>query len=155
MLTTELSAPTLLILDTHVWIWHVEGISSDYAAPVRHWIDTAAADGRLGVSVISTWEIAMLEQKGTLTLSAELRAWIAASRQPPGVRLLALTPGILIDGTRLPPWLRYGTNLPHRDPADRWIVATARRSNAVIVTCDREILHYAEQGHVQAFDARV
>jgi PIN domain nuclease of toxin-antitoxin system len=142
-------------MDTHMWIWHVEGASAHYTPSARRWIDTAAADGRLGVSAISVWEIAMLEQKGMITLSTELHAWVASSRRPPGVRLLALTPGVLIDGPRLPPWLRQGTPVPHRDPADRWIVATARRANAVIVTCDREMLHYAEQGHVQAFDARV
>ena len=97
----------------------------------------------------------MLEQKGTVTLSAELRTWIAESRRPPGVRVLPLRLDVLVDGPRLPRWVKRGTRAEHRDPADRWIVATARQVNATIVTCDEEMLHYASSGHVHAFDARV
>lgn len=154
MLTTDLTAPTRLILDTHIWVWHVEGQGDRYAAAARTAIDAAAHDGRLGVSAISIWEITMLEQKGVLTLSTELRTWIAESRRPPGARVLPLSIDVLIDGPRLPAWLGKGRRTPHKDPADRWIVATARHTNAVIVTCDAEMLQYAVEGHVQAFDAR-
>jgi PIN domain nuclease of toxin-antitoxin system len=58
-----------------------------------------------------------------------------------------------IDSTSLPPWLRRSDKREHRDPADRFIVAAARRLNAILLTCDEEILHYASQGHLAAFDA--
>lgn len=152
--TIDLAAPTKLILDTHIWIWHAEGEAARYAVTARQAIEVAAQDGRAAVSAISAWELAMLEQKGTVTLSAELRRWIAETRRPPGVRVLPLSLDVLIDGPRLPRWFKHGTRTEHRDPADRWIVATARQTNATIITCDEEILHYAGQGHVHAFDAR-
>lgn len=51
-------------------------------------------------------------------------------------------------------WIRGNDTKEHRDPADRFIVTTARRLNGVLVTCDEEILEYARQGHVAACDAR-
>ena len=61
----------------------------------------------------------------------------------PGIRLAALTPEIAIDASHLP-------GVFHSDPADRMIVATARRIGAAIVTRDRKILDYAEAGFVEA-----
>jgi PIN domain nuclease of toxin-antitoxin system len=150
-----LAAPTPLLLDTHIWIWHVEGLAAELPSTARLAIDRAAPDGRVLVSAISIWEIAMLELRGTVTLSADLHAWIAASRLAPGLRIVPLSPGILIDGPRLPTWQKKGSQIIHKDPADRWIVATARQRHAVVITRDEEILHYADQGHVRAFDARV
>jgi PIN domain nuclease of toxin-antitoxin system len=150
----DLTAPTPLLLDTHVWLWYVEGVAAELSAPVRTAIERAAVDGRALVSAISIWELAMLEQRGTITLSAELQTWVATSRLAPGVRIVPLSPTVLIDGPRLPPWLKRGSSAPHKDPADRWIVATARQHAAVLITRDDEILHYAAEGHVRAFNAR-
>jgi PIN domain nuclease of toxin-antitoxin system len=157
LLTTDvgdLTSPTPLLLDTHVWLWHVEGVAAELSGPLRTAIERAAIDGRALVSAISIWEMAMLEQRGTITLSTELHAWVAASRIAPGVRIAPLSLATLVDGPRLPRWLKRGTNALHKDPADRWIVATARQRAAILVTRDDEMLHYAAQGHVRAFDAR-
>jgi PIN domain nuclease of toxin-antitoxin system len=51
-------------------------------------------------------------------------------------------------------WIRRADGRPHRDPNDRFIVATARRRNAVLVTCDGPVLDYADEGHLTALDAR-
>lgn len=150
----DLTAPTPLVLDTHIYLWHVEGVAAELPRPVQTAVERAAHEGRALVSAISVWEIAMLEQRGTVTLSADLRHWVAASRLAPGVRIIPLSLNVLIDGPRLPRWAKRNTPTPHKDPADQWIVATARQRNAVVVTRDEEILHYAEQGHVRAFDAR-
>jgi PIN domain nuclease of toxin-antitoxin system len=60
-----------------------------------------------------------------------------------GVRIEPLSPEVLIDSSYLP------GNL-HRDPADRILIATARSLGLTIVTRDRIILDYADQGHVRA-----
>jgi PIN domain nuclease of toxin-antitoxin system len=54
----------------------------------------------------------------------------------------------------LPPWNRSADGKPHKDPNDRFLVATARRKNAALVTCDQIILDYARTGHLLACDAR-
>lgn len=61
----------------------------------------------------------------------------------PGIRLAALTAEIAIDTSYLP-------GAFHSDPADRMVVATARRLGAAVVTRDRKILDYASAGHVAA-----
>src|SRR5271154_5690382 len=60
LLTTDvgdLTAPTPLLLDTHVWLWHVEGAAAELSLPLRTAIERAAVDGRALVSAISVWEI--------------------------------------------------------------------------------------------------
>jgi PIN domain nuclease of toxin-antitoxin system len=47
-------------------------------------------------------------------------------------------------------------NLPgsfHNDPADRFIVATARLQGFALMTADAAILAYSKAGHVKAIDA--
>ena len=61
----------------------------------------------------------------------------------PGVRIEALTPEVLIESSFLPGVL-------HRDPADRILIATARRFDLTLVTRDHTILDYAQEGHVRA-----
>jgi PIN domain nuclease of toxin-antitoxin system len=61
----------------------------------------------------------------------------------PGVRVEALSPEVLIESSFLPGDL-------HRDPADRILIATARRSDLTLVTRDQTILRYAREGHVRA-----
>jgi PIN domain nuclease of toxin-antitoxin system len=41
----------------------------------------------------------------------------------------------------------------HGDPADRFIIATARLKRLAIITADRAILDYAKAGYVKAIDA--
>jgi len=43
---------------------------------------------------------------------------------------------------------------PHRDPTDRFLIATARALGATLVTADRKILAYGATGHVAVLDAR-
>ena len=136
-----------LLLDTHVWVWFVAGDAAKLAPRVVSRIERAVRDGRCLVSVISVWEIAMLEAKGRLRLGGAVDAWVAASRRPPGVTMADLTPEIAIESTRLPGEV-------HGDPADRMLVATARIAGAVLVTCDERILSYGETGHVRVVDAR-
>ncbi len=100
------------------------------------------------------WEIALKIQKGDLLVSGDLRAWLRDQRRYPGVRVLPMSGGLAIDSTTLPEWIRKSDKRPHKDPSDRFIVAEARRRNAVLVTCDTLMIDYARKGHVVVFDAR-
>ena len=96
----------------------------------------------LGVSIISCWEIAKKIQIGKLQLDRSLDAWMDAGLRYPGIRLLPLTPAIVIESTRLPGEF-------HRDPADQLIVATARVINCPILTADTRMLEYS---HVKTLE---
>jgi PIN domain nuclease of toxin-antitoxin system len=136
-----------LILDTHVWIWVLEGTKGELSAATIRRIESAAADSALAVSALSVWEVAMLEKKGRITLSRSIEEWTKAALTAPGIRLVDLTPEIALESTRLP-------GGPHGDPADRIIIATARVLGGTLVTRDKQILEYAKTGHVRARDAR-
>lgn len=120
------------VLDTHIWIWWVNGdpqLPPDYLA----YIQSEVPDG-LGVSAISCWEVAKLVERGRLQLDRPVGDWLALALRPPVV-LLPLTPEVAVESCRLP-----GTF--HRDPADQIIVATARVLDVPVVTLDQLIRAY-------------
>lgn len=135
-----------LLLDTHVWIWVVEGREDEIGAGARDEIQGASRDGRILVSAISVWEVAMLEALDRIRLSRPVHDWVRAALRGPGVRLLPLTPEIAVESTRLP-------DNPPGDPADRILTAGARVTGARLVTRDRDLLAYAESGHLDTLDA--
>lgn len=127
----------MIALDTHIWIWWVQGdpqLTPDYF----DYVQDHEAEG-LGVSVISCWEVAKLVEGGRITLPLPVGEWIAKALAYPGVQLLALSPQVAVESTQLP-------GIFHRDPADQIIVATARLYGCPLVTMDQKIRAYA---HVQ------
>ncbi len=137
-----------LLLDTHIWVWAWEQREDEMSSRVLEAIDIASQHGLLLVSAISMWEIAMLVEKGRITLSSEPFQWIERAITAPGVQVVGLTPDIAVGSTRLP-------GKPHGDPADRILMATARSVGARLVTRDQRILSYAENtGTLAVLDAR-
>lgn len=137
-----------LVLDTHVWIWAVEGMTGKLDARAVTAIEAAARASALAVSSISVWELAMLVKRGRLTLATALNSWIEASLRPPGVRIIPVGTAIALESTQLPDFDH------HKDPADRIIVATARR-HGTLVTCDEALLDWARaHKHVRVMDGR-
>lgn len=133
-----LGVGALIVLDTHVWVnWVADNPS--LSKRHRQIIVDGGADG-IGVSIISCWEVAMLASLGRLRLSLAVGTWIEQALRYPRVRLLELTPTIVVDSTQLPGEF-------HRDPADRLLVATARALKCAILTHDERIVSYP---HVQA-----
>ena len=125
-----------LLLDTHAWIWLVEGHPRLPAAAVER-IEQAASASQVWISAISAWETAMLVAKGRLVLACDVGQWVDL----PGLRLMDLSPAISVDSTRLPGDL-------HGDPADRILAATARHLGAALVTADDRLLTWAKSGHL-------
>jgi len=123
----------MIVLDTHIWVWWVDG-SSQFTAQCQNWIEEYKADG-LGVSVISCWEVAKLVENGRLKLRCPVEEWIDRALAYPSVELLQLTPRIAVESTQLPGGF-------HRDPSDQIIVATARIWNCPLLTADDRILNY-------------
>jgi PIN domain nuclease of toxin-antitoxin system len=141
----EIAIPPLL-LDTHVWIWVMEGREREMCGDAVEAVRAGAARGGLLVSAISAWEVAMLEAKGRVRFGMEVGEWVRRALTAPGVRLAELTPQVAVDSARLPGSI-------HGDPADRILVSTARRSGATLVTRDRLILDYASAGYLSVLDA--
>lgn len=114
-----------LLLDTHAWVWAMDG---NHRA-----IALQGFRGTFAVSVMSVWEIGMLESKGRLQLVPSVEEWVEENLLSP-VALQALTPEISLLSTRLEAF--------HGDPVDRILVATALVTGHPLVTADRKILSW-------------
>ena len=131
------------LLDTcaAIWLAEDEPLSSD----ARSAIVSSALQDSLFVSPVSAWEIGLLCAAGRF-LNAKTREtaqqWMDNLLARTGIHIAPLTPAIALASAYLP-------DLAHRDPADRFLLATARALNIPIVTRDRVMLRYAEAGHVQ------
>jgi PIN domain nuclease of toxin-antitoxin system len=131
-----------LLLDTCAAIWVAEDQPISETAALA--LDEAhAADEFVYISPITAWEIGLLVARGRLTTIIKLQHWFARLLDVPNVRLADMSPDLLISSSFLP-------GAPPRDPADRIIAATAREYGYTLITRDRLLLSYAEQGHIQA-----
>ena len=136
----------LLLLDTHCWLWALLGQLDRLSTPAVGAIAGAQAGGNLRVSVISIWELGMLESHGRVALPMNIQSWVNEALTKRGISLMPLTPEIAIESSNLP------GNL-HGDPADRIIVATARAWNATLLTKDQRLIKYSRQRHVRVLQA--
>jgi len=123
----------VIVLDTHVWVWWVQGDSRLLRAAAER-IEQEEASG-IGVSAISCWEIAKLVEHNRLALPLPVEEWLTTALSYPGIELVPITPRIAVESTQLPGDF-------HHDPADQLIVATARVLNCVLLTADQKIRHY-------------
>jgi len=131
----------MLILDTHIWIWAINGDEKIQRSGFLNQIQKSVKNNNIFISAISLWEVAMLVSKGRLKLSENTLEWINNASSAPGLSIQPLTPEIAFESTILP------DNF-HGDPADRLIVATARVRNATLLTFDQEIIKYSKKGYV-------
>ena len=135
----------LLLLDTHCWIWAQLGLVQNLSRAALQSMKDAEREGSLRISVISIWELAMLESKGRIALPMNVRTWVDRALSKPGISVAPLTPEIAIESVHLPGEL-------HGDPADRMLVATARVLGATLATKDAQLIRYSRQRHVRAIE---
>ena len=114
-----------LLLDTHIWIWSVaepERLSSR----VRNVLESP--ENEIWLSPISIWEFLRLVEKGRLTPGMPAQQWIAETMTRLPAREAPLTHDIAQESRVL--------DLPHEDPADRFLAATAKVLELTLVTAD-------------------
>jgi PIN domain nuclease of toxin-antitoxin system len=136
----------LLLLDTHCWIWAQLGLIQQMSRAALQSIKDAEREGNIRISVISIWELAMLEKRGRVALPMNIRTWVEQALSKPGIAVAPLTSEIAIESAHLPGEI-------HGDPADRMLVATARVLGARLVTKDTHLIRYSRQRHVRALEA--
>lgn len=137
-----------LLLDTHIWIWYLEGATESLGQTVRDRLEHAASAGRLVVCDVSFWEVAIKAAKGRLHLSVDPMVWLHRAEQAPGIRCRPLTRSLLLQSTRL-------GDTVHTDLADRMLIALARLEGMPLVTADRAIIDFAiADGVTPVVDAR-
>jgi PIN domain nuclease of toxin-antitoxin system len=118
-----------LLLDTHIWIWsdlEPWRLTSDVT---RILSDT---ENELWLSPVSVWELIVHVEKKRITLEKDVLTWIATSKQELSLREAPMSWAVAEE-------LRFVV-LRHRDPADRFLVATARVQDLTLVTADRMLM---------------
>lgn len=120
-----------LLLDTHIWIWSLQ---SEHRIGRRTLSELRSRNNELWLSPVSTWEALILHEKGRLKLSSEVFSWIQRAVAP--FREAPFTHEIATASRRLP--------LPHHDPADRFLAATAFVLGFTLVTADANLLGLGE-----------
>ncbi len=133
------------LLDTHVWIWLVNGEKRMERGPLVQRLRESPAPS-FRVSVLSVWEVGMLEAKGRIELPLGCLEWVQRALEAPGMALVPLTAEIAVASNRLP-------GVFHGDPVDRVLVATARSLAVTLVTQDSQILAYSKQHRLSVISA--
>lgn len=118
-----------LLLDTHIWLWSL-------LEPARLTRRVARAledkENELWLSPLSVWELLILVEKGRLTVDLPVEQWIERAMKAGALKEAPITQEVALETRRVA--------LPHRDPADRFIAATARVLDLTVVTADRNLL---------------
>ncbi len=119
-----------LLLDTHIWIWS----KLDPKRIGKHAAEElSTSSNQLWLSPISVWEALALMQKGRIRVEDPL-AWVERAAEQ--LREAPLTQEIVRTGFTL--------SLPHADPADRFLAATAKVLKLTLVTADKRLLGLGE-----------
>jgi len=100
---------------------------------VREVLD--AAETHVHVSAISCAEIACLAEDGRIVVTPHWRTWFNRATADNGWSVLDIDLATVQEAFSLPGSF-------HRDPADRFIVASARLGRMTVMTADRRILDY-------------
>jgi PIN domain nuclease of toxin-antitoxin system len=121
-----------LLLDTHVIVWAASG-----ADGLDRRVTALLTDARheLWMSAVSAWELAMLSERGRIDLRPDTERWLASAIAGLGLKEAPLTSAISLESRRL--------SVPTEDPADRFIVATARVHECALVTADADLRRVA------------
>lgn len=118
-----------LLLDTHIWIWSL--LEPEKIAPrVAKELNDDANENWL--SPISIWELIVLVEKGRVLLNLDTEEWVSRARRLSPIKDAPLTAEVAL-ATR-------HVELPHRDPADAFLVATAKTYGLALVTSDSRML---------------
>jgi len=119
-----------LLLDTHIWIWSYlepHKLSSEVAREISN------PEHYRYLSAISIWEMVTLLEKKRIQIKEDFGEWFRRSKED-------------LDLLELPLDWRIGhelrlTMLQHSDPADHFLVASAKVYDLTLVTADERLMN--------------
>jgi PIN domain nuclease of toxin-antitoxin system len=120
------------LLDTHILLWSLidpSCLSKDVASEINN------PANELWLSPITTWEIIILSEKGRIQLDAPPAKWMKNVLNTLPFKEATLNHEVAIQSRDI--------LLPHQDPADRFIAASAIVYGLTLVTADRNLIEGA------------
>ncbi len=118
-----------LLLDTHIWLWGMFETERLSANLTRVLADSA---NEKWLSPLSILEFYNLVAKRRIAIEKEFGVWVSESIGIAGFHEATLTNQVALEAARF--------ILPHGDPIDRLLVATARAYELTLVTADRNLI---------------
>lgn len=118
-----------LLLDTHIWLWSRLEPAQLAKGLSRVFEDKAH---ELWLSPLSVWETLLLAEKERISLTPTAPEWIAAALSRVPMKEAPLTSEVVL--------ATQDIHLPHRDPVDQFLAATARAFDLTLVTADKRLL---------------
>jgi PIN domain nuclease of toxin-antitoxin system len=137
-----------LLLDTCAVLWLAAGqLPADLVAQMEPMITA----GEVFYSPVSAWEVAMLGRPRRdgprMRFDPDPVSWFERFRTGPGLREARLSSEVAVAAAMLPSEV-------HADPADRFLIATARTRGIPLLTGDRRIIDYGAQGILDVIACR-
>ncbi len=118
-----------LLLDTHILLWSLlepamlsKRVASELEDPSND----------IWVSPISIWEVLVLAEKGRVILNPDPLTWIRNVLRTTPLKEAPLNHEVAIQSRTV--------DLPHQDPVDRFLAATALIYDLTLVTTDKQLL---------------
>jgi PIN domain nuclease of toxin-antitoxin system len=118
-----------LLLDTHIWLWSA-GDEDKIQPDVLRALEDPKNEKWL--SPISIWELMTLIEKRRLSLNMDVEQWIVQALSEAPLREAPLTAEVVLAMNKI--------QLPHRDPVDAFLAATAHVFDLTLVTSDERLL---------------
>lgn len=128
----ENASKVTYLLDTHVLVWTLidpDRLPKRYLDIIQHMESQKLS---VGISLISLWESSLLARANRIQLSCSLRQWLERIERSAFFEVIPLDSRVILES------LELGKNFP-KDPADRFIVGTARIHNLKLLTLDEKI----------------
>jgi PIN domain nuclease of toxin-antitoxin system len=122
-----------ILLDSHIWLWYLQG-SLHLPKEIKNSLDDL--DNILYLSPISLWELIILAEKKKISLLPDPFIWTKKYSSLDRFHEAPLNFSVAIKSREL--------NLQHKDPADRFILATAVVYGLTLATCDRQLIQAKE-----------
>lgn len=118
-----------ILLDTHIWIWHLQS-SEKLPASLKALLTNQ--QNELWISPISAWETMILAAKGKIRLEPNAQAGIRKAMDTGDFKQAPLNMEVAIKSREV--------DLPHQDPADRFLAATSLIYDLPLATIDTHLL---------------
>ena len=118
-----------LLLDTHIFLWSLlepEKLGNNTVELLDN------PENELWLSPITLWETIILAEKGRISLDNSPDQWLKSVMTQLPFREAPINFHVAVESRLLA--------IDHQDPADRFLAATARIYDLVLVTADRNLL---------------
>ncbi|MGH7564871.1 MAG: type II toxin-antitoxin system VapC family toxin [Gemmatimonadota bacterium] len=118
-----------VLLDTHIWVWSLDDPNRLSNRVVDILQDS---QNEIWLSPISVWEVLLLVEKGRMGLDREPEQWVHDALSVSRLKEATLNDRVAIRSRSV--------ELPHQDPADRFLAATAEVFELTLVTDDERLM---------------